>query len=684
MGTECRMECELGTECPMEQDQFDHDAAHGSMPEDSTNEQIEPGKEVNLYVGMEFESLGDAFKCYSNYAHNKGFSVRRNRITKSRSDKSIIGQEFVCSKEGFRSKKDSKADMPRDKTRQGCKALVYVSQKEKGKWIIARLVLEHNHVLASPYSKKFLRSKRKKSVAQKNLIDMLDQSGVRPSKIVSVLATQVGGIGNLNVTDHDVCNYLSTKRHKELEKGDAQLMLQYFQKRQSENPGFFYAIQVDIEGRLANCFWADAKSRSLYKHFGDVVTFDPTYLTNKYKMPFVPLTGVNHHYQSILFGGALLWDETEESFVWLLQTWLEAMLGCPPKIVITDQDIAITNVVARVLPHSTHHFCMWHIEKKFPETLSHIYHQNNDFKYHFSKCIHDTITPEEFEMAWTELIEKYKLQNNTWIQKVYSIRERWVPAFVRASFCAGMSTTQRSESMNKFFKDYLNSSTAMSKFVTQYDRAIEARYDKEKEKKFKTKNTKPILKTLYPMEAEAAKVYTRKIFRMFQDELLESQKYVSEKITMKDGVYKYRVHERQKEFPSYIVILNIVEQKVECSCHKFEFVGILCKHALMVFIKKQIHSLPMHYLLDRWTMSAICGRDEGDFSEKLHQAEPLRNSSMWFNDIMVRSLGISEKASRSAKHHRVALQGLQALSDKLDDLPYENEQDSSLSISQVD
>nr|XP_027120394.1 protein FAR1-RELATED SEQUENCE 5-like [Coffea arabica] len=398
------MERELGTECPMEQDQVDHDAAHGSMPEDSTNEQIEPRKEVNLYVGMEFESLGDAFKCYSNYAHNK-------------------------------------ADMPRDKTRQGCKALVYVSQKEEDKWIIARLVLEHNHVLASPYSKKFLRLKRKKSEAQKNLIDMLDQSGVRPSKIVSVLATQVGGIGNLNFTDHDVCNYLSTKRHKELEKGDAQLMLQYFQKRQFENPGFFYAIQVDIEGRLANCFWTDAKSRSLYKHFGDVVTFDPTYLTNKYKMPFVPLTRVNHHYQSILFGGALVWDETEESFVWLLQTWLEAMFGCPPKTVITDQDTAITNAVARVLPHSTHHFCMWHIEKKFPETLSHIYHQNNDFKYHFSKCIHDTITPEEFEMAWTELIEKYKLQNNTWIQKVYSIRERWVPAFVRASFCVGMSTT---------------------------------------------------------------------------------------------------------------------------------------------------------------------------------------------------------------------------------------------------
>ncbi|OMO51407.1 hypothetical protein CCACVL1_29812 [Corchorus capsularis] len=33
-----------------------------------------------------------------------------------------------------------------------------------------------------------------------------------------------------------------------------------------------------------------------YQYFGDAVTFDATYLTNKYGMPFVPFTGVNHHH----------------------------------------------------------------------------------------------------------------------------------------------------------------------------------------------------------------------------------------------------------------------------------------------------------------------------------------------------------------------------------------------------
>ncbi|GAU45911.1 hypothetical protein TSUD_280520 [Trifolium subterraneum] len=196
-----------------------------------------------------------------------------------------------------------------------------------------------------------------------------------PSKIAAVLCTENGGVDNGGVSQQDVINYLSVKRQKQMENGDAQLMLSYFKNCQLKNPGFFYAFQMDADGKLANCFWVDSRSRMAYKYFGDVVTFDPTYLTNKYKMPFVPFTGVNHHQQSILFGCALLWDETEESFVWLLSTWLEAMDEVSPKTIITDQDAAISNAVAKVFPQVNHHYCMWHIEKKVPQYLNHIYHE---------------------------------------------------------------------------------------------------------------------------------------------------------------------------------------------------------------------------------------------------------------------------------------------------------------------
>ncbi|PHT90989.1 hypothetical protein T459_06102 [Capsicum annuum] len=54
------------------------------------------------YISMKFQSPDVAYKFYLDYAHRSGFNVRKNRISRSRIDKSIIDQEFVCSKEEFR------------------------------------------------------------------------------------------------------------------------------------------------------------------------------------------------------------------------------------------------------------------------------------------------------------------------------------------------------------------------------------------------------------------------------------------------------------------------------------------------------------------------------------------------------------------------------------------------------
>lgn len=80
-------------------------------------------------------------------------------------------------------------------------------QQEVEKWVVARLVSDHNHELAFSYSQKFLRLKREKSEAQKNLIDLLDNSNVCPSKIASVLINQERNVEILNLTEQNIQNY---------------------------------------------------------------------------------------------------------------------------------------------------------------------------------------------------------------------------------------------------------------------------------------------------------------------------------------------------------------------------------------------------------------------------------------------------------------------------------------------
>ncbi|KAG7957021.1 hypothetical protein I3843_11G153900 [Carya illinoinensis] len=385
-------------------------------------------------------------------------------------------------------------------------------KKDGKRWIVCKFVPEHNHVLLTPRSTSLLHGHRGVTRVQKKLILTLNESSIPTRKIMSVLSKESGGDFNTGCISKDVKNYLGNKRRKLFEEGDAQRLYAYFLDRQCKEPEFVYSMQIDENGCMGSCFWADARSRFAYQYFGDVVTFDATYLTNIYKMPFVPFSG-------------------------------------------------------------------------FP-----------GFQKEFRHCIHETITCDEFVEEWSSTMTKYGLVGNDWLENLYNRREKWVPTYLRTTFCAGMSTTQRSESMNKFFKDYVRSSTMVSDFVHQYEKALDARYFKEKEKDMKTKSTKAVLKTCWAIEEEAASMYTRKSFEIFQDELFNSQRYKASKVQKEGESKMYAVAPNGKEKRIYYVTLESGEVKAICTCHMFEFLGIVCRHILCVLTKKS--------KLDRWTINA--------------------------------------------------------------------------------
>ena len=94
-------------------------------------------------------------------------------------------------------------------------------------------------------------------------------------------------------------------------------------------------MQLDESDRVKNIFWANASCRGAYQDFGDCVTFDTTYKTNKYHMPLGVFVGTNNHFQATIFAFSLIRDEDADSFRWLFKTFLKCMRGKAPTCILT-------------------------------------------------------------------------------------------------------------------------------------------------------------------------------------------------------------------------------------------------------------------------------------------------------------------------------------------------------------
>ncbi|XP_027077880.1 protein FAR1-RELATED SEQUENCE 5-like isoform X1 [Coffea arabica] len=569
------------------------------------------GGDTNLepYEGMEFESEEAAKAFYNSYARRIGFSTRVSMSRKSRRDGAIIQRSFVCAKEGFRIEKEKsgcnggRAKRPRAETRVGCKAMLVVKIQDSGSWVVSSFVKGHNHELVPPDKVHCLRSHRHVSGAAKSLIDTLQGAGIGPSGIMSALIKEYGGISNVGFTERDCRNYMRSSKQRTL-GGDTQVLLDYFKLKHLENPAFFYAVQGDEDQCMSNIFWADPKALCNYTYFGDTVTFDSTYRSNRYRLPFAPFTGVNHHGQPVLFGCALLINESEASFVWLFKTWLAAMSGKLPISITTHHDRVIRSAVTQVFPEVRHRFCKWHIFKECQEKLSPMLSEHPTFEAELHKCVNFTDSIEEFESCWCNLIDGYALRENEWLQNVYADRKQWVPVYLRDTFFAELSITQRSDSMNSYFDGYVNASTTVQLFIKQYEKALESRHEKEVKADYDTMNAAPILKTPSPMEKQAADIYTRKLFIKFQEELVETLTFLATKIEDQEEATTYQVAKFGESHKVHFVRYSVRETKATCSCQMFEFSGLLCRHILTFFRVANVLTLPPLYVLRRWTKSA--------------------------------------------------------------------------------
>ena len=111
----------------------------------------------------------------------------------------------------------------------------------------------------------------------------------------------------------------------------------------------------------------------------------------------------------------------------------------------------------------------------------------------------------------------------------------------------------------------------------------------------------------------------------------------------------YKVIAHGKESPFYEMSLDIVETKVICTCHMFEFVRIICRHIFAVFVKKSlVHFFPSHYILEKWTINAK-KRIVHEISGDVVQVELQISSTLMRNSLMLQFLEVAKAGSQSEK-----------------------------------
>lgn len=444
----------------------------------------------------------------------------------------------------------------------------------------------------------------------------------------------------------------------------SQHVLDYLKRMQAENPGFYYAIQGDNDNTGGNIFWADATARMNYTYFGDTVIFDTTYRTNGYQAPFASFTGLNHHGQPVLFGCALILNDSEICFPWLIQTWLYAMSGRHPISITTDPDRHIQVAVSQVLPETRLRFIKSGIFSETQEKLAPIYQSHPTFEAEFKKCINETETVDEFESLWVSLLERYFLLDNDWLLSLYAARQQWVPVYMRNTFFGELSMAGPNKGGSTFFEGHVNSSTTMQTLIKQYEKAIASWHEKELKADYDTSNTMPILRTPSPMEKQAANLYTRRIFMKFQEELVETLANPATKIDDSGTLATYRVAKFGEDHKAHNVSFDSLEVKASCSCQMFEFSGLICRHILAVFRAKNVLTLPSQYILKRWTRDA---KSEALVAE--HGAELANNfrdsSTVRYNNLRQEAVKFVEEGAKSIQIYHVAMDALEEAAKKV-------------------
>ncbi|GMP87524.1 hypothetical protein CsSME_00039863 [Camellia sinensis var. sinensis] len=523
------------------------------MPEDTI---LSRQTSVNLvpFIGQRFVSQDAAYEFYCSFAKQCGFSIRRHRTRgKDGVGRGITRRDFTCHRGGYpqlKPSEDGKLQRNRKSSRCGCQAYMRIVKRadfDVPEWRITGFSNVHNHELLKSNEVQLLPAYCTMSADDKSRICMFAKAGMSVRQMLRLMELEKGvKLGCLPFTEIDVRNLLQSFRNVDRDNDPIDL-LKMCKDQKDKDPNFKYNFKIDANNRLEHIAWSYSSSVQSYEAFGDAVTF------------------------------------------------VGFMNGKAPETILTDQNVWLKEALAAEMPRTKHAFCIWHIISKFSDWFSVLLGSQYDkWRAEFHR-LYNLHSVEDFEVGWREMVDTNGLHGNKHIVSLYALRTFWALPFLRCYFFAGMTSSFQSDSINAYIQRFLSAQSALDNFVEQLATVVDVK-DAGVKHKMQRKVQKLSLKTGSPIESHAATVLTPYAFCKLQEELVLAPQYAS--LMIDESYFVVRHHTEIDGGCKVIWVPH--DEFISCSCHQFEFSGILCRHVLRVLSTNNCFHIPDQYLPIRW------------------------------------------------------------------------------------
>lgn len=236
-------------------------------------------------VNSVFKSLPLAVKMYEDYADMAGFDTKLSGQTRFKNN--IVKKKYVlCNRSNKDKSKPSdtlskgRRKPNKNKLGTGCRAqIIFEAVPGTSDYRVKKFCEFHNHPLESEEDRSHMKRARRMSYAEKEFVIRASTAKMGPNIAHKLRAALRGGYQYVGakVTDYKnlrrgICRILFYK--------DAQIMVNMMNDRIKNLPNYSFDFLRDGD-QLAAMFWADEREKAYYAEFGEVISFDATFRTNK-------------------------------------------------------------------------------------------------------------------------------------------------------------------------------------------------------------------------------------------------------------------------------------------------------------------------------------------------------------------------------------------------------------------